>query len=161
MLSSIPLVVTFRGTDLQGIIGPDGKVTLPGRVLMWLTRIVARKAARVILVSERMAEYLPAGVSYDVIPSGLDLELFRPMDKRECRKRLGLAEDAKIVLFGGRPAVKRKRYALATESLEHLRTSVPADMLVADGAAVEFYRGLGFVRAGRTEPMWIYSGDDH
>lgn len=34
-------------------------------------------------------------------------------------------------------------------------------MLVADGAAVEFYRGLGFVRAGRTEPMWIYSGDDH
>ncbi len=34
-------------------------------------------------------------------------------------------------------------------------------VLVADGAAVGFYRGLGFVRAGRTEPMWTYSGDDH
>lgn len=34
-------------------------------------------------------------------------------------------------------------------------------MLVADGRAVEFYRKCGFERAGKTEPMWIYSGRDH
>lgn len=34
-------------------------------------------------------------------------------------------------------------------------------MLTADGDAVEFYASLGFVRAGKTVPMWIYSGDDH
>jgi len=34
-------------------------------------------------------------------------------------------------------------------------------MLTADGKAVDFYRSLGFERAGRTEPMWIYEGDDH
>src|SRR5437870_2242277 len=34
-------------------------------------------------------------------------------------------------------------------------------MLVADGKAIDFYRKAGFVRAGRTEPMWIYAGDDH
>ena len=34
-------------------------------------------------------------------------------------------------------------------------------MLTADGDAVEFYKALGFVRAGRTEPMWIYAGDEH
>ena len=34
-------------------------------------------------------------------------------------------------------------------------------MLTADGGAVDFYRSLGFERAGRTEPMWIYEGDDH
>lgn len=34
-------------------------------------------------------------------------------------------------------------------------------MLVADGRAVEFYQGLGFHRAGKTEPMWIYAGADH
>jgi GNAT superfamily N-acetyltransferase len=33
--------------------------------------------------------------------------------------------------------------------------------LIADGGAVEFYRKCGFVRAGRTEPMWIYAGDEH
>ena len=34
-------------------------------------------------------------------------------------------------------------------------------MLVADGRAIDFYRKRGFVRAGKTEPMWIYSGQDH
>ena len=34
-------------------------------------------------------------------------------------------------------------------------------MLTADGRAIEFYRKCGFERAGKTEPMWIYSGGDH
>lgn len=34
-------------------------------------------------------------------------------------------------------------------------------MLVADGDAAEFYRTLGFTRAGRTEPLWIFDGDEH
>lgn len=34
-------------------------------------------------------------------------------------------------------------------------------MLVADGRAVDFYCSLGFERAGKTEPMWVYAGDDH
>lgn len=34
-------------------------------------------------------------------------------------------------------------------------------MLVADGRAIGFYRSLGFVRAGKTESMWIYGGDEH
>jgi GNAT superfamily N-acetyltransferase len=34
-------------------------------------------------------------------------------------------------------------------------------MLTADGKAIEFYQSLGFVRAGNTEPMWIYAGTEH
>ena len=34
-------------------------------------------------------------------------------------------------------------------------------MLAADGEAIEFYKSLGFERAGKTESMWIYDGDDH
>jgi len=34
-------------------------------------------------------------------------------------------------------------------------------ILVADGRAIEFYKKFGFKRAGKTEPMWIYSGHDH
>ena len=34
-------------------------------------------------------------------------------------------------------------------------------MLTADGDAVEFYKSMGFVRAGRTEPMWVYAGNEH
>lgn len=34
-------------------------------------------------------------------------------------------------------------------------------MLTADGAAIDFYKAMGFERAGRTEPMWIYAGSEH
>lgn len=34
-------------------------------------------------------------------------------------------------------------------------------MLTADGEAIEFYKRLGFERAGKTEPMWIYAGTEH
>lgn len=34
-------------------------------------------------------------------------------------------------------------------------------MLTADGKATEFYKAMGFERAGETEPMWIYAGTEH
>ncbi len=34
-------------------------------------------------------------------------------------------------------------------------------VLIADADAVTFYERNGFVRAGRTVPMWVYDGDDH
>ncbi|UZR95010.1 GNAT family N-acetyltransferase [Chondrinema litorale] len=34
-------------------------------------------------------------------------------------------------------------------------------MLTADGKAIDFYKKLGFERAGKTEPMWIYKGTEH
>lgn len=34
-------------------------------------------------------------------------------------------------------------------------------MLTADGQAIQFYEKIGFERAGKTEPMWMYSGNEH
>ncbi len=34
-------------------------------------------------------------------------------------------------------------------------------MLTADGDEIEFYKALGFERAGKTESMWVYAGSEH
>jgi GNAT superfamily N-acetyltransferase len=34
-------------------------------------------------------------------------------------------------------------------------------VLVADGQAVDFYAKCGFVKAGHTQAMWIYQGNEH
>ncbi len=47
------------------------------------------------------------------------------------------------------------------ECLQKKYASFHQQMLVADGKAIEFYKSLGFKRAGKTEPMWIYVGSDH
>lgn len=34
-------------------------------------------------------------------------------------------------------------------------------MLTADGKAIDFYQKIGFERAGETQSMWIYQGNEH
>jgi hypothetical protein len=34
-------------------------------------------------------------------------------------------------------------------------------MLITVTVVIDFYKKLGFVREGKTEPMWIYAGNDH
>lgn len=34
-------------------------------------------------------------------------------------------------------------------------------LLTADGKAIDFYRKCGFKKAGSTQSMWIYQGDEH
>jgi len=34
-------------------------------------------------------------------------------------------------------------------------------MLTADSEAIEFYKSVGFVKAGNTEAMWVYDGNEH
>lgn len=45
--------------------------------------------------------------------------------------------------------------------LQQKYKSFHQQILVADVNAIEFYKSMGFERAGKTEPMWIYSGNDH
>ena len=47
------------------------------------------------------------------------------------------------------------------EAMQSVYGSFHQQMLTADGEAIEFYKKLGFERAGKTEPMWIYAGNDH
>ena len=47
------------------------------------------------------------------------------------------------------------------EKLKRKYKSFHQQMLTADADALEFYKTLGFERAGKTEPMWIYSGNEH
>ena len=34
-------------------------------------------------------------------------------------------------------------------------------MLTADERAIDFYQKCGFKKAGSTQSMWIYQGDEH
>lgn len=47
------------------------------------------------------------------------------------------------------------------EAMQSVYSSFHQQMLTADGEAIEFYKTLGFKRAGKTESMWIYDGSEH
>jgi glycosyltransferase involved in cell wall biosynthesis/predicted ATP-grasp superfamily ATP-dependent carboligase len=130
----VPLVVTFRGSDLLGIVSDKtGRHTWRGRVAQRCSRMVARLADAVIVVSEHMKAQLPAAVRPTVIPSGLDLKLFHPIPRDEARRRLGWSPGRRVVLFVGRPFQARKRHSLARDAVALLNRSLPAELVVAWG----------------------------
>jgi glycosyltransferase involved in cell wall biosynthesis len=127
----VPLVVTFRGDDLQGILGDqNGRVTLAGRVLRRFCRLAAHLADAVIVVSAHMQPFVQNGKPIHIVPSGLDLELFRPQPQGPARARLGLPAGQRLVLFVGNPKLARKRYALAQQAVELLPATARARLVV-------------------------------
>lgn len=61
----------------------------------------------------------------EVIPNGLDLRTYRPMDKSVAREALGLPQDRKLILFGGKSATEdpNKGFHLLVQALHELAGS--------------------------------------
>ena len=56
----------------------------------------------------------------EVIPNGVDLDIFRPMNKNDCRKELGWDIGKKIILFASDPQRPEKNFSLAKKATETL-----------------------------------------
>lgn len=118
LFSRKPLVITFHGSDLQGIVSQHGKYNLKGKLLVMLNRWMARKAEVCIAVSERLRQLLPVGLEQvEVIPMGIDLELLKPMDKESCRQALGFEPFRRYLLFVSDPGRPEKRFSLAQQAV--------------------------------------------
>ena len=82
-----PVVATFHGSDINKLFT---------RII---AAFVAMRARASIFVSRKLRhKALYSGNSF-VVPCGIDLSLFKPMDKVECRKFLGLDPDKQYILF--------------------------------------------------------------
>ena len=126
-----PLVITFRGNDLEGIIGKNGRHTLLGEMQVAVSKTMSRFADEVIVVSESLSRHIRRR-DFTVIPSGLDLDLFRPIPRAEARGRLGFPMDKRLILFAastiGNP---RKRFDLARAAVERIDRRLNAELIVA------------------------------
>jgi len=104
--SRVPLVITFRGNDL----GDDPDISLwRTRFGQVLSHMSCLKAKRIICVSHRLRDLLWWKRSRAVvIPTGVDLDLFRPQPKEQARVLLGWEQGDRIVIFDEGGAPKRK-----------------------------------------------------
>jgi len=107
----IPIVVSFLGTDLYNM----------GTANRLAYRSVIRRATAVIVKSERMRALITERQDVHVIPNGVDMSLFKPMDRFTCRKRLGLDTNYLYVLFAADPERVEKNFSLAQSAMEWLK----------------------------------------
>jgi glycosyltransferase involved in cell wall biosynthesis len=129
-----PHVVTFHGTDLaHRVVGPlsrrlAARIDLPAPV----SASLARAGLGGLLGRQRTA----------VLPTGVNIDRFAPIDRRVARERLGLDPDKPYLLFPADPQRPEKRFDRARQLAEATRTELltygdrpPADVPILINAA--------------------------
>lgn len=108
-----PGVVTSRETPLCRIINP------------LMDRVVVRSLE---------IRHAPGYGKAEVIPGGMDLELFKPLPQEECRRSLDLPMNGKLVLWAGEHFRPEKRFDIVKEAVAQLKQKVPnAELVLVTG----------------------------
>ena len=104
-----PVVCSLMGSDVKS----------SGLWRMFINLFVKRFWAATIVKSEDMKRSLGLKC-LNVIPNGVDIDMFQPIDMFECRAKLGWEQDKRVVLFAANPARPEKNYLLAEQAIASL-----------------------------------------
>jgi glycosyltransferase involved in cell wall biosynthesis len=102
-LLGVPCVIKLHGSDINVVARWEG----PRRHLQW----ALPRADRVVAVNRPLAEAAEAlGVSperIDVVPNGIDREVFHPRDRARARRDLQLPPNRRLLLYVGHLAASK------------------------------------------------------
>ena len=144
-------IVTFHGSDLLGenLSGILRKLVSQYGVLC--SRRAAQRADGIIVVARHLLKAMGKGINsakVRVIPCGIDLERFKPMDQNRCRERLAWQPDDLHVLFATSAGDPVKRPELAREAV---------DVVDGQSGRVKFHLLSG--TANTEVPCWLNAAD--
>jgi len=107
-----PLVVSLMGSDVKSVKYFKLIIKLFNR-FTW---------SRIIVKSEDMKKDL--GIKkVEVIPNGVDIDKFKPLEKNECKRRLNWDLTKRQVLFAANPERPEKNYSLAKSAFALLENA--------------------------------------
>lgn len=99
-----PTVIEINNADANNSVDNANKIF--SIILFHIRKISFKLAWKIIAANQEVKELLSKEYSIDkdkfvIIPMGANINLFRPMDKYECKKILNLEKDCKYVVFTG------------------------------------------------------------
>src|SRR2546425_4233511 len=146
-----PTVVTFQGSDLLGEQSSGSVRRFIAGYGVWASWRAARRANGVVVVAQVLQDALPEDVDRSkvrIIPGGIDLERFKPLNQPTCRDRLGWRVDCFHILFPSHAGNSVKRYNLARAAVGALdRLGIHAEMHELQGMPND------------QVPVWLNAGD--
>ena len=118
ILSAIITILQFKVNVVASFIGCDINVYKNRLLSRWT---VFKRAKALIFVSEKLQKISGyKGQSY-VIPYGVDINKYFPIDKQEAKKYLQWSENVKYIFFASRFDRVEKNVQLAYEAIEILK----------------------------------------
>lgn len=110
--STRPFVLSLWGSDVMG----------ESRVVDRVSRFAADRADAVIAPSRALQSALDTDST--LVPFGVDMDRFRPMDRAAAREELGWPQDEDVALFPYDPAREVKNYPLAADVVDRVTDDV-------------------------------------
>lgn len=104
----IPVVATYHGSDINNIN------------IRWISKIAINLSKINIFVSQKLKNIANDPINSIVIPCGVDVNHFYPMDRNVCRESLGMDKDKIYILFSKEFTDRVKNYPLAKTAVEKL-----------------------------------------
>lgn len=101
LFSTVPVVISFCGSDLLGNFSINNKKTLRGKISSFLSKVSSLFSNHNIVKSRHLLEALPklSQKKASIVPNGINSNIFYKRNKLKSRKKIGLSEDKTIVLF--------------------------------------------------------------
>jgi teichuronic acid biosynthesis glycosyltransferase TuaC len=129
----VPFSITLRGNETMH--------ASRSRIIQGLMRWAFRRAASVITVSTPLEQFaISMGAdsrTTRTIPNGVDHCIFYPRSREDCRRKLRLPLDARVIVSAG-SLIERKGHHRVLEAVAGLRSrAVDAWLLVAGGTGRE------------------------
>ena len=116
--SHVPVVITFHGSDVN-----------LNRTNFYLSFIASRLSDENIFVHKSLSKKLSLfSDQAEIIPCGVNLNLFKPIDKLASRDKLGLDHNYSYVLFSSSFNNKIKNAALAKLALSNFENIILLEM---------------------------------
>jgi glycosyltransferase involved in cell wall biosynthesis len=112
------------GFDVTGKFQAGDHISAFGRFYQLSSFLLARLASAVIVKTAELKRRLRLEAA-QVIPNGVDLDLFKPADQAEARRSLGLDPQKKLVLFPYDPERAEKRFDVIESAVARARQAVP------------------------------------
>jgi glycosyltransferase involved in cell wall biosynthesis len=121
------------GTFHEASIENKTKKNFSDFLSIYSTQILLRFVSFIIVKSPNLFSYIPKKHhgKCEIVPNGVDFECFKPMDRVEARKELGLPLQNKIILFLGDPKIKRKNFPMALQAIELVKNTYPDIQLIS------------------------------
>jgi teichuronic acid biosynthesis glycosyltransferase TuaC len=108
--SKIPIIVSLMGSDVNN----------PSKIEKFAISFFIKYFWKKIIVKSIQMKNMLRWKQAIVIPNGVDLNRYKPLDKKMCLDRLGWDSNTKHLLFASDPSRPEKNYILAKNAIEKL-----------------------------------------
>ena len=129
----VPVITTFCGSDLLGVINNDFKYNyLKSYIFKSASKLAYLLSKRTTTLSKELESKLPSSKKNQIVSLGVDISHFHPVSIEDSRKILGWNQNDIYVLFPAEKNRPVKRYFLAKKIIASIELNKKINLISLD-----------------------------